>query len=201
VTRFIQAALSAAILMSVAACASPARMNAMIPDRTAETLITESSPLAKAISVGTVDGGTETNPMWMSEVGNPEFKQALENSLANHAMLADGAGRYRFEVTLSKLDQPIFGASFTVTASVRYRLIDLKTDAPVYEDLISLPYTANFSDAFLGVERLRLANEGAMRVNIAAFLKEIVARQDKLGALRGGIVLAVIMDGTKGAAQ
>ena len=188
--RFFRVTLCVAVLAVVAACASPARMNAMIPERSADTLISENSPLAEAITIAKVDGGSETNPLWMSEVGNPEFRAALESSLANHAMLAKGPGKYRLDVTLSKLDQPFSGIDMTVTASVRYRLLDQTTNAPVYEELITQPYTASFGDAFLGVERLRLANEGAIRVNIATFLKELVARQNKLGALGTTISIA-----------
>lgn len=162
--------------MTLAACASPARMNAMIPERTEATLISDSSPLAKAIELAGVSGGEETNPMWTSEVGNPEFGEALKNALANHAMLATGTGRYKLTAALAKIDQPLFGASFTVTASVRYLLIDAGTGKDIFDQTITESYTANFSDSFLAIERLRLANEGAMRVNIASFLKSLVGR-------------------------
>lgn len=174
--RTYRVGLCAVILCLVAACASPARMNAMIPERTEATLIAETSPLAKAIEVTSVTGGEETNPMWKSEVGNPEFGEALKNALASHAMLATGPGRYKLTAALTNIDQPIFGASFTVTASVRYRLTDVGTSKDVFDQTVTESYTANFSDALLGVERLRLANEGAMRVNIGAFLKSLVGK-------------------------
>lgn len=189
---FEKAAVCAAMIVLLAACASPARMNAMIPERSEATLISETSPLAKAVEISTVSGGEETNPMWTSEVGNPEFKEALKNALANHAMLSEGAGRYKLAATMTSIDQPIFGASFTVTASVRYKLIEVNTGTSVFDQTITEPYTASFSDAFLAVERLRLANEGAMRVNIGTFLKTLVTQSKSFGkaALDNGISLA-----------
>ncbi|MDD9877861.1 MAG: hypothetical protein OXR84_10520 [Magnetovibrio sp.] len=45
-------------LMAVlGACATPARMSAMIPDRVAETTIAETSPLFSAVSLANVSGG------------------------------------------------------------------------------------------------------------------------------------------------
>lgn len=193
-TYIKKVAVCAALIGLLAACASPARMNAMIPERTEATLISESSPLAKALEIGAVSGGEETNPMWTSEVGNPEFKEALKNALANHAMLSEGAGRYKLTATMTSVDQPIFGASFTVTASVRYHLIEVSSGTTVFDQTITEPYTANFSDAFLAVERLRLANEGAMRVNIGTFLKALVSHSKSLtkAVLNDGIYLAAI---------
>ena len=64
----------------------------------------------------------------------------------------------------------------------------------MFDQTITEPYTANFSDAFLAVERLRLANEGAMRVNIGTFLKALVSHSKSLtkAVLNDGIYLAAI---------
>ena len=39
--------------------------------------------------------------------------------------------------------------------------------------MIQIGYTAKFSDSFLGAERLRLANEGAVKVNIQALIDDL----------------------------
>ncbi|MCS6780659.1 MAG: hypothetical protein NZ555_13270 [Geminicoccaceae bacterium] len=43
-----------------------------------------------------------------------------------------------------------------------------------FATLVIESYTATFADAALGVERLRLANEGSMRRNIETFIDRLV---------------------------
>jgi hypothetical protein len=47
------------------------------------------------------------------------------------------------------------------------------------------PYTANFGDALVAVERLRLANEGAMRENIKEIISRIITASEPGGPLSG----------------
>jgi len=76
---------------------------------------------------------------------------------------------------MQSLDQPFFGASLTVTATVKYTLIDRASGKAVYERVLATPYTAAFSDAFMAMERLKLANEGAMRANISRLIEDLIA--------------------------
>jgi hypothetical protein len=156
-------------------CASGARSGAMIAPVTAESLISESSPAHAAIAIAGVTGGQETNPMWMSKVSNENFRDALEQSLRLHAMLATGHPRYMLTAELQSLSQPIIGIDMTVTSKVHYRLVSAADQSVALDQVIETPYTAQFGEAFLGSERLRLANEGAIRVNIDALIKSIVA--------------------------
>lgn len=166
--------IAAASLLS--ACATQIPIGPMTAPLSPDAIITQSSPAYKAVSVGKVTGGTETNPLWISEVSNQNFHDALEQSLELHVLAADGtAGRYRLDVALVSIDQPLAGFSLTVTAKVRYTLIPADGGAPKFDQTIETPYTAEFGDAFLGYERLRLATEGAVRENISAFIKQLIA--------------------------
>lgn len=171
------------LLTSVAACASGARSGAMTASITEATVISDTSSLKKAITVGEVTGGSETNPLWTSEVGSPEFQTALEQSLMLNAMYEAGKPKYRLDAKLLDVDQPIMGLDLTVDSHVFYRLAEAGSDELVYETEISCSYTANFSDAFLGVERLRLANEGSMKKNISLFIEALVAEFKKRDAI------------------
>lgn len=135
------------------------------------------SPLKENVAIKDVTGGKETNPMWVSNVGSPEFERALEDSLRNAGLLSSNrqAGKFTLTAHLLKLDQPMFGASFTVTATVQYALVERATGKEVLARTVSTPYTAAFSDAFMGAERLKLANEGAIRSNIAALIDALTA--------------------------
>jgi hypothetical protein len=161
----------------LAGCATPARVDQMTvspPAATAGALA--NSPLRSNVAIKDVTGGKDTNPMWVSNVGTGEFDRALEASLRAAGMLAATRqeGRYQLTAQLQKLDQPLFGASMTVTATVLYLLVERASGKTVFEQTLVTPYTAAWSDAFLGSERLKLANEGAIRANIQRLIETLV---------------------------
>jgi hypothetical protein len=86
----------------------------------------ESSALKANVAIKDVTGGTETNPMWTSKVSSQDFEQALETSLREAGLLSAGRpmGKFQLQAHMQKLDQPLMGASMTVTSTVQYTLID-----------------------------------------------------------------------------
>jgi len=168
-------ALALAALLS--ACASGATPGAMVPPLSEATLIAPNSSLRGAVVVGTVSGGTETNPMLASNISDADFAAALRQSLSTHAMLAPAGGAFRLEAQLLELERPSIGFSFEVKARVAYRLIRAADGREVFATEIRSAHTATFSDAAYGVERLRIANEGAARENVRQFLTALVAAE------------------------
>jgi len=156
-------------------CASGARTGAMVAEVTPDTLITDSSPVRSAIQIGNVGGGSKTNPLWKSEVSNENFRAALEQSLALHTMFATGSGKYTLNAEMVSLDQPFAGFDITVTAQVHYTLVSAADGSTKLDETVTTPFTATMGDSLLGVERLRLANEGAIKTNINGIIAKIVA--------------------------
>ena len=137
----------------------------------------QKTPLRNNISIHDVIGGSETNPMWLSKVSSTGFKNALKNSLMAVGLYSPSQlGKYKLTAHLEELKQPLVGISMTVTAQVNYSLFEAKTGKEVYNKTINLPYTAKFVDAFNGSERLLLATEGAIRVNIKQLIDDLFAR-------------------------
>ncbi len=167
-----------AVALALVGCAAPARVDQM---QTSSSMATRTaaanSPLKDAITVKDVTGGKETNPMWVSNVSSSDFARALEASLKDAGLFSGNnqASKYMLVAHLQKLDQPLFGASLTVTATVQYSLVERSTNKEVFARTVSLPYTAAWNDAFLGSERLKLANEGAIRVNIQQLIDALLA--------------------------
>lgn len=64
--------------------------------------------LKKQIGIALVEGGELTNPAWTSQISNEDFFIAIKNSLASHGLLSSG-GRYQLKVSITKMDQPVFG--------------------------------------------------------------------------------------------
>ena len=160
------------LLAGLAACASPAKVENMIAPKAVQTA--SGSPLANSICVTSVTGGEETNPLWTSEVDNAAFKGALEGSLRNNGLAAAPSScRYDLEANMLGLAQPIAGFDMTVTANVNYSVLDHQSRDAYFQSTVATPYTATVGDAFAGVKRLRLANEGAVKANIAKFIGEL----------------------------
>jgi hypothetical protein len=67
----------------------------------------------------------------------------------------------------------MFGLDFDVMTSIRYELIDTKSGQSIFAETVDANYTATVSDAFIAIERLRLANEGSAKHNIKGFLEKL----------------------------
>ena len=172
-TRYIWAAVLVCVF-ALGGCASPARVDQMVTSGQPGQRVAQSQ-LRGNVAVSDVTGGKETNPMWKSSVGSDDFMQALEGSLRTVGLLAPTrqSGLYSLTAHLQNLDQPNFGFDMTVTASVLYAVVERKTGKEIFRKTIAVPYTAKMGDAFSGTERLKLANEGAIRTNITQLIDEL----------------------------
>lgn len=173
--RFV---LLAAAAIGLAACASASKPGAMVAELTDATIIRDDSALRSTFAVGAVTGGKETSPLWKSNVSSEDFAEALRQSLAGHALLAATEGRYIVDAELVEVKQPFAGFNMTVTSTVKYKVTDAATSSVVLEKDVVNEYTAKMGDAFVGTERLRLANEGSMKGNIAQFIETLVKTMD-----------------------
>lgn len=178
ISRLLNAGTVAVLALALGGCATPARVDQMQTSSTlAARTAVANSPMKETIAIKDVTGGKETNPMWVSNVSSADFSRALEASLKDAGLLSPNnqGSRYMLVAHLQKLDQPLFGASMTVTATVQYSLIERTSNKEVLARTVSMPYTAAWNDAFLGAERLKLANEGAIRVNIQQLIETLLA--------------------------
>jgi hypothetical protein len=161
----------------LAACASPATVEGMSNLPSASQQAAMPSEIKSNIEMAVVTGGEPTNPLWTSEVGNEEFREALERSLRSAGALAPAgtAAGYRLEASLVGIEQPIMGFNTTVTSTVDYRVSPIDGQGRTLQTVVVAPYTAKMSDSAFGVQRLRLANEGSIRENIREFIDQRVA--------------------------
>lgn len=172
-------ALGLAFVILIAGCASPARVDQMTASGGLSRTVPKDSPLKGSIGIKDVTGGRETNPMWVSSVSSADFERALEDSLRSAGLLnpVRSSGRLQLIADLVRLDQPMFGFDMTVTATVRYSIVERSTGKEIFSRLIPTPFTATMSDAFVGTTRLKLANEGTIKKNIEALIDELVKLQ------------------------
>ncbi|HKD48764.1 MAG TPA: hypothetical protein VKB67_13845 [Rhizomicrobium sp.] len=164
--------IAAVVAMGLTGCATAAKPEAM-----AVSALPAEKPfpqfLSHAMCIRNVTGGEKTNPLWVSKVDNDGFRSALGTSLDNAGLSAPASScSYPVDVNLLGLSQPAFGLSFTVTSHVNYKVYDSNAQ-PVVLETIDAPYTATVSDALIAIERMRLANEGAIRASIGQFFDKL----------------------------
>jgi hypothetical protein len=160
--------LVAASLLS--GCATASKADAMVAKPVAVTHASSSD-----VSV-TVAGGQDTSKMGASQISDDAFAQALRDSITQSGLfkaVAATGGRYKLSAFIGKVDQPTLGFSMTVKMEVSYTLVDTTSGKAVWSKNIASEHTAKASEAFAGVTRLRLANEGAARDNIEQALSEM----------------------------
>jgi len=161
-----------AALTLLAGCAAAAKPDAMVAER-----ITPSHKSSADVSID-VSGGKETSSTGASQISSEAFAKALADSSEKSGLFAKvstAGARYKLTAFIGKVDQPMFGFSMTVKMEVSYTLTDTQSGTTVWTKNIPSEHTAKAGEAFAGVERLRLANEGAAKDNIRQAIEEIAA--------------------------
>jgi len=131
------------------------------------------------VELDRVQGGESTSTWWGSHISAMAFQSALEDSLRGVGMLPSSSTtptRYQLKVTLVAQVQPVVAAHTEVAVSIRYQLVDKTDGRLLYERYLRTSGNADFTDAMISQpERLRLANEDAVRKNIVAALRDLMA--------------------------
>lgn len=135
--------------------------------------------LRAQVSVQPVQGGAETGRWWGSLVSAGVLQHALEESLHAVGMSAPSPqppARFQLQAHLVLLEQPtVPPAGATVGVAVRYTLTDTTVGRVVYERRLYNQEEAGLGDAFFSPsDRVRIANERAVRANIGLLLRDLV---------------------------
>jgi hypothetical protein len=165
--------LAISLVLAITGCATPANRHAMTVPY-GETIAKPSEKLKGQVFVRHVLGGEETNPLWKSKVDNATFKSALEASLDNAGYKSDSSSaKYVLDATLQDLQQPAIGLTFDVQSFVSYTVTN---EGSTKSMPINAVGSATFSDAPLGMERMKMANERAIKENIKAMINKLTAQ-------------------------
>ena len=168
------------LLAGLGACATPASYTSMVPELASADLGPGPAPSYRgAITVASVSIGTDTSTPWTSQIGSAEFQDALVRTLMLANLASPQGGRFRLDATLLGLSRPFAGFAMTVTASVAYRLTDTATGAVVYQETRTSLGTASLNDAIMNANRLRIADERALRANIRKLIEDLYALPDR----------------------
>jgi hypothetical protein len=165
------AALTALAVLS-GGCATASKPAAMAV--AAPTGIVNTHAASVSLSVA---GGKETSSAGASQISNADFAEAIRASIEASRVFAQVLGTdaadYRLDVMIVRLSQPMFGFDMKVDLEANWTLSRHRDGKVLWQKPIATTYTATTKDAFAGVTRLRLANEGAARANIEEALRQI----------------------------
>ena len=156
-------------------CATPARVSEMRIDSIDSSRYDGNTPLKGNITVASVSGGSGTNPFGTSEISSESFKEALVDSLMAVKLLSEDTNTadYDLFVNILKVKQPFIGIDYSVTTVIEYWLTRISDNQEVYHHTVEATYIAEFSDAYIALERLKLANEGSGRLNITRIIDRL----------------------------
>jgi hypothetical protein len=110
------------------------------------------------------------------EVGGQsgQVQQALVQTLAVAGLGQPANGRFRLAM-LPTLDRPYAGFAMTVTATIAWRLTDTTNGAVVYDRAFRTLGTATLDDAVDNNNRLRIADQRAVRANLQQLVLDLFA--------------------------
>lgn len=166
----------AVFVIALTGCASSAKIEGMTVSENQLQTLQFDKPLHDNLQLNQVNGGEATNPLWTSEIDGPAFQAALQQSLDKAGLLSTSSDApLALQANLLRVEQPLFGLDFKVTTEVEYTLVEKASGKVLFRETLRTPFTAGVGDAFVAVKRLRLANEGAAKENIAALLKRLSA--------------------------
>lgn len=168
--RLLLAALS---LACVGACAPPASYSAMVAG--APPGQTPAPVYRNGITVGSVTLGRDVGTPWTSAVSPDQVHQALVQTLAVAGLGQPANGRFRLDGRLLTLDRPYAGFAMTVTATIAWRLTDTTNGAVVYDRTFRTLGTATLDDAVDSNNRLRIADQRAVRANLQQLVQDLSA--------------------------
>jgi len=124
--------------------------------------------------IKSVRGGKKTNPLWVSNITNNNFEEALKKSILESNAFGKidsiSDGDWVLEVNLISVSRPM-GFNLTVNTVIEYNLYD--NSKLIFTKKISQSGSATFADALYGTKRLRLANENSARNNIREMLQSL----------------------------
>lgn len=171
ITKFFLVPTIVGVFITLAGCSSPVSKEAVVVHS-----ILGGVQHNKTVSI-TTQGGSETGAMDVPNISDVDLADAIKESIIENKIftkvIQNGESDYQLNVSIINMSKPMFGASFTVQIEAAWSLIDLKTDKVVMRELITSSHTANFTDAFAGVTRFRLAVEGAVKENIGLGLLNV----------------------------
>lgn len=163
------------ILAAVLICCGPSnhaiRPDKIQPDQIATLQSHQTSVVLK------VDGGWEEAILGLQLMPNDAVMEALlsaiEESRLFENIASNSEGKYCLLAFIFDIDQPLMGATGTVTVEMAWSLTEIGTDAVIWQESIETTHTTPPEAAFNLRKKSNMAAEAATKENIRIALERI----------------------------
>ncbi|MGB5964486.1 MAG: hypothetical protein WBG65_03020 [Sulfurimonadaceae bacterium] len=123
---------------------------------------------------GNVEVNAHSNGDYITD---EDLAKAIEESILENKLFEqvvhESKENYLLEVAVVSMDKPSMGFTMTVSMEATWLLKDLSNNKIIMRKVIHSSSTKTVGDAFVGVERIKIAIEGAIHENIRLGLLDI----------------------------
>lgn len=106
-------------------------------------------------------------------IKNEDLKLAVESAILS-SQLFSGMGRnLNVSVSVLSIKNPMFGMDLTAEARVRWQIFNADSKEEIFNSVFSSSHTSTVGDHVVAVQRMKMANQEALRKNIEIALKAI----------------------------
>ena len=173
--------LTLLFLFILTGCVPPLPPGDMMPMTSVYTDIPANAALDRSVRLGTVTVPQEAENSSIAPLKAEVFREAIQNALltSNMSVRADSVEKFTLDAQMIELGIPMFGFSMDANSKVNYQLTRVKDGKVVFNEIVTMPYTAPFSEAFDGNQRSRIATSKAIRENITHMLRLLAQQSSK----------------------
>jgi hypothetical protein len=164
-----------ALIFLLGGCAPGLQGTEMMPKSQVYDTLSNPKNLERNISLGSVVAQKGMGGM-SAPITSEQYKEALALGLRQAGWYSPDKSRYMLDANLTQVQQPMIGFSFTVKTTAEYKLTEKSNGKVKYHDILTLPCTVTFSEAFNAEMRLRKATACSVGENITHLLKVLSQR-------------------------
>lgn len=167
--------LSLVVLIALSACARPVPGSYMQPMSEVMQELPQHSFLDRKIGLGTVVM-SEAAKTAIHAPTDSTVSEGLSMALQSAGLGARGTPQYILDATVESMDTPAMGFDMDVKSSVHYTLRKAHSERAVYDEVITVNPTTDFSESFNAEERLRVAMGKSLRENFTHLIRVLSAK-------------------------
>lgn len=166
ITQRLTPLLGAALIaLTLTGCSSQASREGITPQN-----FSVAKHYSQSLQVTASGGGDDT-------IADADMKAAIEDAVTQSRLFKSitqgNASDYALSVSVTSMQKPLFGATFTVEMETAWSLTKLSDRSVVLRKAVKSSGTATMGDALAAITRVRMAAERATKANIEQGLKAI----------------------------
>lgn len=162
-------------VVALSACTIPVIPANMVPRPGQLPSFDANSPYRNNVTIETVGGGAAGNEFAKSTIDEVSFRKTLDLTLKQQGLLAADATNARFRVAafIIRVELPRSGYTMASSSFIRYILKMHGQLSPLFDEIIPATFSAGLNEALFATKRQQIVMEGAVRENIAKFIRRL----------------------------